>query len=1722
MAIFSANTKIVQRSKGNCAVHSSAYYRGTEMYDERTGTTSNYSWKKEVVHSEIVAISDAPEWVQQILKGQEFAKSNDEKHSLAELFWNTVEKSENRKDSQVAYRHFVALPNELSLEQNIALAKEIAQMHSLDKTVVEYNIHLEEGNVHMHMLETMRHLTVEGFGLKNLDLCKGINFKTGVVQKDSRIYKTREQTATIMNKHLEMAGQKSRVSHLSNEERGILLAPSHHRGGSDHMEQRGIATRKKVENEQTKRENYNKTNREPWVVLAKMAQEYTEFDKSDIAKEVIKQTPVNELMDKNNPEAKPLSEKEISQIINKFLNENAVFSERQLAKALNLSSVATEQFVQSLEAIKGSEQVMRLGVGYDGRERFTTKEFFRRETLMQDRVDIMARKMTHFIGKDPADRMISHFETTQTKALGVDFKLNTEQKAAVHHMLSGSDVFTLTGFAGSGKTTALTPAVSAWKSFGYTTFGLAASNVAANNLRECGFDKTYSIAAFLTRVEKSSTPVVHSKTMILIDEASMVCSEDMAKLTEIAHKAGAKLGFAGDEFQFASVMGGAPYRAVKERIGGAVLSEIVRQQVPWQRKASLNFATGNTKDGLLAYHEKGHIHFTDTDEQSKAKLIKAWSKDMSAVKQKVIIAHTNEDVADLNSRARKVLSDSKYLGEDHSLSLKVMRNTAPVNIKMNIAKNDRITFLTDKSIKLGDVKIARNQFATIKDIKLDPNNKIKNISFELDGLDTKINITPQELRDNKLEITHSYAATAHKFQGSTRDKVYIFISSMWDSFISYVGSTRHRKDIQYYTSHEQFKDFDNLTLKCGRKPVKDSVLDFAFNFAQRRGYPVENLTGIKRVLAEKFIKGTKAVKEFIHQKIDPEKFEALKNNEIRLESQVLQQQQAHQNRAEKNQNAVLVKDYLEAYQQSGAMWSKLAVDAQEQGFWDNEKDRPKFHEMQHTKVYKEASFLTEKSNLLAEQIYINIEQYKEILQDLGVSEEIIKQKDLQAKFARAVMQYKQDPTNNFDKAHFIYNTLDQDPKFYPKIIEADIDIKALTRDSREYQRQQYHLTLKGKELEQFKIVEHYNEQTELLRDLKNNYNILLARSVTTKEVCKLDLNQTKPINIKIQQQASIDGVFAKDFNVKLTATNSNIGINSARHNAKLESNIMTQYVRLSQSKEVLLAKEKWLNQLAECEKQAYTINSTIKKPKSVGLQFYQFDNQEILKELHGKYEAEKNKEHSNQKVLDGLETQMNYLTNRQEQIPRHSLNHQCLLNIQKYQNNPQPKLGSTIRGSLDQNYNRIYHLARSHNVDFNQLLSQGEKFDSKKIYNELSSAERKRFDRVAKYLECTRASYKDNDFEYNKNLSYNKAKLAHEITSSLKGHTKALEFYHIATEKNDEIPGFKIKNFDYLIKNSDKYNSVAELINNYNSAKAIEEKRIEAVKLRDLPSGAKEHIILDHLKGTPAKQFAEYSKYNSLIIDTKKAYKEYIVLNTIYEKQKLNDLLKDQFGNPQTLDDVLGKHGGALALNATLSYEDRIKQVFAKSNQHKYELQEPRPNNHVFGLMQHFGLKAPQTKITKEQLENAKNTWTEVEGQRNEIAYNISKNLDKGNHEVLPSILFKLDNKETIEQLRTDLEPNKNQIKTLTIREQYISNHANIHQCHLNVQKYKQNASAKNASIIRETFKEDLYGINYKLASSRKINWNKLLTKAEDFDRKKIWGELSNDEKNLLIKSLHI
>lgn len=245
MAIYHCTCKIISRGQGRSAVGAAAYRSGEKLYNEYDGIEHDYTKKGGVVYSEIMLCENAP-------------KEYQDRQTL----WNAVEQIEKSSKAQLAREYEVALPVELSREEQIKLVRDFAKENFVDNGMcVDFSIHdKEDGNPHAHIMLTTRPIEqnnswgvkqkkeyiLDKNGQKQYDKkkqtykCKTV--KTTNWDSKEFLQRSRESWAEKINQELEKKSLPQRIDHRSLKEQGVDRVPTIHEGGARKLEKRGIKT----------------------------------------------------------------------------------------------------------------------------------------------------------------------------------------------------------------------------------------------------------------------------------------------------------------------------------------------------------------------------------------------------------------------------------------------------------------------------------------------------------------------------------------------------------------------------------------------------------------------------------------------------------------------------------------------------------------------------------------------------------------------------------------------------------------------------------------------------------------------------------------------------------------------------------------------------------------------------------------------------------------------------------------------------------------------------------------------------------------------------------------------------------------------------------------------------------------------------------------------------------------------------------------------------------------------------------------------------------------------------------------------------------------------------------------------------------------------------------------------------------------------------------------
>ena len=228
MAIYHLSIKIITRGAGKSAVAAAAYRAGETIKNENDGIVHDYTKKGGIVHTEILL--------------PEYAPTEYQKRSV---LWNAVEKTEKQCNSQLAREIEIALPVELTEEQNISLVRRFVKEQLVNAGMcADVCVHDKgDGNPHAHIMLTMRPFNDDKtWGAKIKKVKKKPIYTTDWNDRD-KAEEWRKAWAAYCNTALRINGHASVVDHRSYERQGIDVIPTIHLGAAaSQMEKRGIRT----------------------------------------------------------------------------------------------------------------------------------------------------------------------------------------------------------------------------------------------------------------------------------------------------------------------------------------------------------------------------------------------------------------------------------------------------------------------------------------------------------------------------------------------------------------------------------------------------------------------------------------------------------------------------------------------------------------------------------------------------------------------------------------------------------------------------------------------------------------------------------------------------------------------------------------------------------------------------------------------------------------------------------------------------------------------------------------------------------------------------------------------------------------------------------------------------------------------------------------------------------------------------------------------------------------------------------------------------------------------------------------------------------------------------------------------------------------------------------------------------------------------------------------
>jgi len=527
------------------------------------------------------------------------------------------------------------------------------------------------------------------------------------------------------------------------------------------------------------------------------------------------------------------ADKVVTKALARLTDAQSHFSERDLirvaAEAAQGTSLGARPVLDAVrDRLERDPGIVKLG-GRPGAERYTTRKMLDLERAMLHAMRVSGTVTRHVVSERRVRRVLKAHRS-----------LSAEQVAAVRYLTRDPGaVQAMIGLAGTGKTSTLRACRQAWERAGLTVYGAALSGKAARGLQDGAGIKSETIAsllrslepgrirfrtfhgkrfrsfhAMLKYAEKVRKPWIrlNRKSVVVIDEASMVDTITMAKLVRKVRQARAKLVLVGDPAQLQPIGPGGPLYSFVRRCGAARLEQVQRQDEAWARGAVQSLSQGRAGEALAEYSRRGLVVVADDQDRAMEALLSHWRERPSAqLEDTLILTSTRDEASELYRRAQQIRARRGDLG---AARIRVDGQAFHAGDRVLFTRNSRTYDV--KNGTLGTVLSVSGRLDLRPPI-LRPGMKVL--------LDDGRRITIDT--GHYPHVILGYAMTTHKAQGVTVRDAYVLAGGpMLDMHLAYVQASRAHAETRFYVDRaEAGEDLRNLARAMSRPRHKDLAVD---------------------------------------------------------------------------------------------------------------------------------------------------------------------------------------------------------------------------------------------------------------------------------------------------------------------------------------------------------------------------------------------------------------------------------------------------------------------------------------------------------------------------------------------------------------------------------------------------------------------------------------------------------------------------------------------------------------------------------------------------------------------------------------------------------------------------------------------------------------------------------------------------------------------------------
>jgi hypothetical protein len=382
----------------------------------------------------------------------------------------------------------------------------------------------------------------------------------------------------------------------------------------------------------------------------------------------------------------------------------------------------------------------------------------------------------------------------------------------------------IVGPAGTGKTTALAPAVDELQAHGRAVFGVAPTAAAAEVLATetaMAADTLDKLLHEHAQVDRPPGPVfdLPGGSTVIVDEAGTVSTPKLAALARLADQRAWRVVLVGDPRQFSAVGRGGMFAHLIDTHGAIELDQVHRFANRWERETSLRLRNGDPSV-LDEYHRQGRLH-DGTHADMETEILESWSQTRRRGEAVALMANTVDTVTRLNQAAQQTRIRNGEL-DPGAPGLDVDGQRLLVGDEVVTRRNDR-TLRTDRG-----VMVKNRDHWTIETIHTDK-------TLTLIGHTGTIQV-PAGYATEHVEL--GYAQTSHATQGRTVDTGLLLVDTPTDSRGVYTPMTRGRLgNHAYVVTDENRTAVDVLTQAIGRDWIDQPAITRRIELETRQQDP---------------------------------------------------------------------------------------------------------------------------------------------------------------------------------------------------------------------------------------------------------------------------------------------------------------------------------------------------------------------------------------------------------------------------------------------------------------------------------------------------------------------------------------------------------------------------------------------------------------------------------------------------------------------------------------------------------------------------------------------------------------------------------------------------------------------------------------------------------------------------------------------------------------------